>query len=514
MDNNHRSLKVFLCHSHADRNSVCALYNRLTKDGVDAWWDKEKLMPGQAWEFEIQKAVREADVVVVCLSKHFNQAGFRQKEVQLALETAMKKPAGEIFIIPARLEECETLEALEKWQWVDLFEANGYERLMRALRARADKLSITLRKNRLSITSPYKRDELIRAKKQADLRPQPPNNDGATSANEPTPLEPTPQPKRNGATRVAVIGLVVIFIAAILISPAIGSWLSSANANFTPTVESVSTQSPSVPFMTSTSQATVPPSTSTSRSIGSDGMPFILIPAGEFQMGSTGTTPDERPVHPVYLDAYFIDQTEVTNFMYALCVEQGKCEPPRTDKSITQNKSIDGFYYGNPEFDNYPVIYVSWNDAKAYCESVSRRLPTEAEWEKAASWDDIQGIKRIYPWGNSIDCSYANFYNQRTLCVGDTSPVGYYQKGASFYGVLDMAGNVWEWVADRYDPEYYGKSPEQNPEGPESGNYMVIRGGSFLIGAATGIRSSDRDKLLPDNTSHNVGFRCAMSATP
>jgi len=148
---NKRPLKVFLCHAHADRDPVRGLYIRLTKDGVDAWLDKEKLLPGQDWEFEIRKAVHEADVVVVCLSKQFNQAGFRQKEVRLALDTAMEKPEGEIFIIPARLEECDNLESLRKWHWVDLFEEGGYQMLMRALRARADTIGTTLqmKKNKL-----------------------------------------------------------------------------------------------------------------------------------------------------------------------------------------------------------------------------------------------------------------------------------------------------------------------------------------------------------------------------
>ena len=140
MTESKRPLKVFLCHAHADRDAVKALYTRLTNDGVDAWLDKEKLLPGQDWELEIRKAVREADVVVVCLSTQFNQAGFRQKEVRLALDTAMEKPEGEIFIIPAQLEECDTLESLRKWQQVDLFEDNGYEMLIRALQERALKL--------------------------------------------------------------------------------------------------------------------------------------------------------------------------------------------------------------------------------------------------------------------------------------------------------------------------------------------------------------------------------------
>lgn len=133
-----RPLKVFLCHAHTDRDPVRALYTRLTHDGVDAWLDKEKLLPGQDWELEIKKAVREADVVVVCLSRQFNQRGFRQKEVRLALDTAMEMPEGEIFIIPARLEESDTPESLRKWHEVDLFEQDGYEILMRSLRVRGE----------------------------------------------------------------------------------------------------------------------------------------------------------------------------------------------------------------------------------------------------------------------------------------------------------------------------------------------------------------------------------------
>ena len=140
MPESKRPLKVFLCHAHADRDAVRALYSRLIKDGVDAWLDKAKLLPGQDWELEIRKADREADVVVVCLSKQFNQAGFRQKEVRLALDTAMEQPEGEIFIVPARLEECDVPERLQRYHWVDLFDDGGYEILMKALKLRDEQL--------------------------------------------------------------------------------------------------------------------------------------------------------------------------------------------------------------------------------------------------------------------------------------------------------------------------------------------------------------------------------------
>ena len=143
--NKQRRLRVFLCHAHADRDAVHDLYKRLKREGVDAWLDKEKLLPGQDWEREIRRAVHESDVIVVCLSKQFNLAGFRQKEVRLALDTAMEQPDGEIFIIPARLEECENLSSLQKWHWVDLFEEDGYYNLILALRARANRVGATLR---------------------------------------------------------------------------------------------------------------------------------------------------------------------------------------------------------------------------------------------------------------------------------------------------------------------------------------------------------------------------------
>jgi len=146
-----RPLKIFLCHAHSDREVVHTLYTRLANDGMDVWLDRERLLAGADWEFEIRKAVHESDVVVVCLSKRFSQGGYRQKEVRLALDTAMEKPEGEIFIIPARLEECDTLESLKKWNWVDLFEEDGYEKLVRALRTQADKIEATLKIKRKNV---------------------------------------------------------------------------------------------------------------------------------------------------------------------------------------------------------------------------------------------------------------------------------------------------------------------------------------------------------------------------
>ena len=181
-------------------------------------------------------------------------------------------------------------------------------------------------------------------------------------------------------------------------------------------------------------------------------------------MGSNSDRDDEKPVHIVYLDAYWIDKTEVTNAEYAKCESARVCKPPISYESLTRFS-----YYGTEQYANYPVVYVTWTQAKTFCLWSGARLPTEAEWEKAARGTD----GRIYPWGNYYTTSALLNYNSN---VGDTTAVGKYPSGASIYGALDMSGNVWEWVADWYDASYYASSSSTNPTGPASGGTRVLRG--------------------------------------
>ncbi|MBN1120900.1 MAG: SUMF1/EgtB/PvdO family nonheme iron enzyme [Anaerolineae bacterium] len=244
-----------------------------------------------------------------------------------------------------------------------------------------------------------------------------------------------------------------------------------------------------------------------------DGMVMVYVPAGEFLMGAeyTGEPQEsktergrfvvfnESPQHMVYLDAYWIDQTEVTQEMYAKCVAEGQCKEPSCS-------------HGG---DDYPVICVSYIDSVDYCAWAGRQLPTEAQWEKAARGTD----GRIYPWGDEpATCEYAviNDGTGSGFCgEGNTVwPVGSKPKGASPYGALDMAGNAWERVADWYATDYYEYSSLDNPTGPEVGQFRVVRGGGEFDYYWYDVRTTARVTSRMSWRDLNLGFRCATPAEP
>jgi len=229
---------------------------------------------------------------------------------------------------------------------------------------------------------------------------------------------------------------------------------------------------------------------------------MVLVSAGEFTMGvdNADDGEDATPAHTISLNAFYIDKYEVTNLLYKACVDAKICNAPEKNSSSTRD-----IYYDNSEFNNYPVINVNWNAARAYCAWRGARLPTEAEWEKGARGTD----GRIYPWGADINATFANYGSE----IGDTTVVGSYETGKSIYGAYDMAGNVYEWVADWYASGYYKASPTENPNGPELGKFRVIRGGSWIHPGDLE-KTFHRNNAEPTYYYNDLGFRCAKDATP
>jgi formylglycine-generating enzyme required for sulfatase activity len=233
-------------------------------------------------------------------------------------------------------------------------------------------------------------------------------------------------------------------------------------------------------------------------------IPMVLIPKGDFSMGRLySDNENEKPLHVVFLDEYYIDKYEVTNQAYSACVKQGVCQPPF---DLSSDKRPD--YYNSEDYRNFPVINVDWDQAHNYCAWRGMRLPTEAEWEKAARGVN-QDDNVLYPWNTEeTGCSFGNF----SACTTDTTEVGSYPLGASPYGVYDIVGNVWEWVVDWYGFDYYEVSPRANPKGPNTGTHRVLRGGSWNS-PSSDIEMTYRMRYYPNIYADNLGFRCARSGS-
>jgi len=303
-------------------------------------------------------------------------------------------------------------------------------------------------------------------------------------------------------------------ILAVLVLISTACQLGGGQAQPQPTPLAVST---AVPTNTPAINATAAPSGNQSAGAtrnSNDGMTEVFVTAGTFQMGGLDPSAelDEKPAHKVTMPAFWIDKFDVTNGMYVQCVSAGACDPPLSFSSKTVSS-----YFNNSQYNDFPVVNVSWTDATAYCKWAGRHLSTEAEWEYAARGTDL----RTYPWGDQAPDSTRANYN---YMVGDTTKVGSYPAGASPFGVLDMVGNVAQWINDFYDGTYYSKSVVLNPSGPIGRvNYFfrVIRGGTFQDDPLT-IRLANRASMLGPNPnaqqatpaytgdySPKVGFRCA-----
>lgn len=243
------------------------------------------------------------------------------------------------------------------------------------------------------------------------------------------------------------------------------------------------------------------------------GSPMFYIDGGEFQMGDPAVWGD----YIVTLDAYYIDRTEVTNDMYAVCVQDGGCVIPVNPLTYDGSE-----YYGQEPYADYPVINVTWSQADTYCRWRGARLPSEAEWERAARWDADAETGTTYPWGDDWDPDRLNTCDRNCPLGGAdpdiddryglTAPVGSFPGGASPAGLLDMAGNVAEWVQDWAQTNYYAISDGINPRGPEDGTLKIVRGGAWGVSGPDAFSMTNRSSFAPDVYGPGLGFRCAVSA--
>ena len=464
---------IFVSYSHKDTKYAHELAASLQSMGFEVWID-ERLDYGAQWPQELQKQLDGCSAFILIMSRNSYASEWVQSELQRA-----KRKLKPIF--PLLLDGDEPWLSVESTQYYDVREAANPD----------PKFYSDLKK----VLTPDPNARTL----------QKPKGFGAD----------TPARASSGLKMGILLAALVLFAG---VAIWFGSALSKKSISPTEPAAIATIEETSSEEATPLAEATAAPEkTSAPQPISSGDDEMVLVPAGEFTMGRSAKDEftgcqevsqdcelsafmDEEPVHPVVLDAFSIDKTEVTNSLYKTCEDQGACTPPQESNSNTQAS-----YYGNPEFDNYPVIYVSWDQAKTYCEWRGARLPTEAEWEKAARGDD----GRTYPWGEKIDESFANF----NYGVGDTTAVGTYEKGKSPYGLYDMAGNVWEWVADWYSDTYYGRSPDENPPGPATGEMRVLRGGSWGLKGVS-VSTSYRYARDPAETSPDLGFRCAKDANP
>ena len=599
-----KPLRIFLSYAHADVAAARKVYRYLRGKGFEVWFDKEKLLPGQDWRLEIQEGLNNSDVVIVCLSRtSVSKEGFFQREFKFALDRALNMPDRRIFLMPVRLNNCNPPTQLSRYHWVDLFEPEGAQQLVRGLNHCAEQLGRTQVEEESRPSSAQESEKIIvegnahaqvgkesrsssaqglekiivegnargniiiigdrnvirtgddkekqqdhsideKTEKQTE---QTLNAEQERLAREKADAEKKLQTesekrlreKAQEEQRASKVKILALLFLSILVLAFVGYfmfWSLPPISVSTPTLTSthaiVDTKTPII-VLTSTPTKTLPTATSTflpPTDIPLTPTPFLTptlaagdvmvfpkdkmrlhyVPAGPFIMGSSLGGSNERPAHSVDLSAFWIDETEVTNRMYALCVTEKKCNLPYNLSSLTRTS-----YYGNPQYENFPVVHVFWKDAKTYCQWAGRDLPSEAQWEKAASWKPSsfgegqdEGEAMTYPWGNDMpNASLLNY----SRYLGDTSEVGSYPSGASPYGALDMAGNVWEWVNDFYDPDYYKNSPPFDPPGPAFGDAYGLRGGSWNS-AKGSVRASYRGNGSTGHINFDTGFRCALPA--
>lgn len=520
---------VFISYASQDKNIADAVCAKLEDKKIRAWIAPRDVPAGANFADSIISAINQCKVLVLIWSQDSNISAHILNELHQAFEQG-------ILIIPFRIQDVQPTNAMRYYigrtQWLDAFAPplkKHIHKLVETVQVNlenevvfnfpgADQL--TGQKETPPNTTKESIEKISQADKNHELKKKGQEKETGKRSGAVKPPTKSPEPPgepsltrkkqaiSSGKRKVLVISLALLMVAALAVtfflinnnfpgfieSLSLSGARASQLAALTPGLDVSTTPAriPATPIPTATAFALVPPQISQV-----DGMPMVYVPAGDFSMGSVSGEDDERPLHTVYLDAFWIDKTEVTNAQYAQCVAAGGCTVPFKTTSGSHD-----FYFWNSSFADFPVVYVDWQQARAYCLWAGRDLPSEAQWEKAARGPD----GNTYPWGNdSPDPALANYEGS---FLRDTTPVGSYPEGAGLYGSLDMAGNVWEWVADWYGA--YPSGTVSNPAGPTTGDYRVLRGGAFSD-SKTSIRSADRLKIHPNHSDLNIGFRCALA---
>jgi formylglycine-generating enzyme required for sulfatase activity len=482
--------RFFITHSWNDITFARKLCEDLRASGLDGFLDERSIRPGESIPSRIEHGLETCDVYIPVLSPTALKSPWCDWEIDIAITLSREAARNERpRIMPVIAEKCTVPARLRHLLYVNF----------------GDWRNDTVYHTALNIV----------LTKGFGLQPKPlPPID----VSPPQPVAPKISALPNWLVPVGAGGAGIVLLC-FLIALGVNNFLNGSTPTPTQVVASAPTQAPSntsvptntstrlptqMPFVVTATPLPTPTFTATPRAFPPDNAPMQFVSAGDFKMGSDDAdkdaNSDERPQHTVYLDAFWMDKFEVTNALYKKCVDAGKCTPPSQTKSYTRAS-----YFGNLQYDNYPVIYVDWNQARTYCEWAGKRLPTEAEWEKAARGTD----GRIYPWVGEFDGTKLNFWDSNPR-PGDTTRVGAYLSNSSFYGIMDLAGNVLEWVADWFSEKYYASSPRNSPTGPSVGTFRVLRGGSWG-NERRYMRAAFRIWDTPTLSNIFYGFRCARS---
>ncbi|MEO8357064.1 MAG: SUMF1/EgtB/PvdO family nonheme iron enzyme, partial [Chloroflexota bacterium] len=462
-------MTTFISYSRAHSAFVVRLAKDLKTAGFDVWLDQLDIPKGARWDDDIEAAVERSTTFMIVLAPESMESQNVKDELSYAID------AGK-YILPVVIKPCKIPLRLRRFQYVNFTDKPYKDSL-------ADIKHLLSHMQQIA-----KAVEEKTHTEQATLpfgEPIIPLVEPA-SAPEPEPLETADRftPRTGTGKRFPLIMLGVLGLAAVAALAVFA--LGRNNSAAPPQATSSLSLTPSLPTLTATQTPTPLPRQYTD----DHGVTLRLVSAGEFVMGDDSGVGDEAPVHKLYLDNFYVDKYEVTNELYRACVDAGACLPPKKDGSLTRVG-----YYSKPEFEKYPVVYVDWDMARKYCTWRGARLPTEAEWEKAARGPD----GRIYPWGNSIDCNEANYSG----CQDDTASVISFEDGLSPYEVFNLAGNVYEWVSSLFMDYPYDSTHEDLMAPGE----RIIRGGS-VSDSNNEARSAFRQKVDPQTFRDDIGFRC------